>query len=457
MIEKKLDYNFCILPFIHMQIGNSGRVRLCCATPWLTDEAGKTLNVYEHSATEIWNSKAMREVRRAMIEGKQVGECSRCWQQESNGGSSRRMAENAEFRSRSGLKAKALSLLTQSIDPLEEIRIEAVREDFVVHSSPIDFELEVGNVCNLKCRMCSPQFSSKIEHDPVHSKWFDNPNADTRQEKLMPGGYPLSRLPEKKHWFKEKSFIYGELFKQPKAIQKITFKGGEPYASQEAVDILEYLSTEGDPRKIKISIVTNGTIANAKLLDVTARFKHVVIAVSMDGIGHHYEYIRYPAKWSTVEENLRRFASLDNVLLIISIAFQAYNALQIVELFRYCDRLGYRIQVNALRYPLHLAATVIPPKARQVAARRISDYVETDCKRENRANISALARGLEAVGNQIDMENLHKFMLFTNDLDQSRNQHFSEVHAELLGYIEEAGISWSDETRFAHKEFTSAT
>ena len=40
-------------------------------------------------------------------------------------------------------------------------------------------------------------------------------------------------------------------------------------------------------------------------------------------------------------------------------------------------------------------------------------------------------------------------MLFTNDLDQSRDQSFRDVHGELLGYIEDAGIRWSDERRFA--------
>jgi hypothetical protein len=50
------------------------------------------------------------------------------------------------------------------------------------------------------------------------------------------------------------------------------------------------------------------------------------------------------------------------------------------------------------------------------------------------------------------MENLNQFILFTNDLDQGRNQRFREVHAELLSYIEQAGIPWHDETRFARHD-----
>ena len=55
---------------------------------------------------------------------------------------------------------------------------------------------------------------------------------------------------------------------------------------------------------------------------------------------------------------------------------------------------------------------------------------------------------VSAFGDKIDRENLQKFMLFTNDLDQSRKQQFREVHGELLGYIEDAGFHWQNDTRF---------
>ena len=394
----------------------------------------------------------MRKVRQGMIEGKPPPECSKCWLQESQGAFSRRMGKNAQWKPLLAHSDVTAADLKKSSDPLEEIKAKAVRDDFLVQSGPVSLELEVGNVCNLKCRMCYPIFSSKIQNDPVHSKWYDTPNTDSRQEKSKANVFPFSRLPEKKHWFKEKTFIYGELIKQPKSIRSIIFKGGEPFVSQEALDILAYLSKEGDPGQLSISIVTNGTIADKALLNNTAQFRKFNLAVSLDGVGSHYEYIRYPAKWSTVEANMRTFSELSNVSLMTSITFQAYNALQIVELFRFCDRSGYHINVNALVSPSFLAASVIPPKARKVAVDRIREYVASECKEESRESISTLATELEAVGDEIDMENLSKFMLFTNDLDQSRNQHFREVHTELLGYIEEAGIPWNEETRFAARQ-----
>jgi MoaA/NifB/PqqE/SkfB family radical SAM enzyme len=56
--------------------------------------------------------------------------------------------------------------------------IEAARQsNWKLADRPIFLQLNMGNLCNLACRMCSSQYSSKIENDPVHNKW-------------MPAAYP---------------------------------------------------------------------------------------------------------------------------------------------------------------------------------------------------------------------------------------------------------------------------
>ena len=459
--EKKLCDTFCILPFKHMQIGNTGLVRLCCQASFVLDEDGEPLSVYNHSSASIWNSKFMRETRRALIEGKRVAACGMCWQQESNGAISKRMVENDKWQAhlafgdvtRLYLYAKRILNLKPFIDPFKTIKAEAARNDFFEQSSPVNLEFEVGNVCNLMCRMCSPDYSSRIESDPVHSKWHVTANpSGSHQNKSKSNEYPLSRLPEKTHWFKEREFIYGELLKQPKSIQYIIFKGGEPFVSKEALDVLAFLRTNGDSSNLTIAVVTNGTVADAPLLHTLARFKRVAIAVSLDGVGSQYEYIRYPAKWNAVEENLRGFSKLKNTSITVSITIQAYNVLNLVEIFRHCDRFGYRININILNYPAFLSISVIPPTARRVAAERIREYVKSDCRYRHRKNIGALATALESAGDEMNMKKFHEFMLFTNDLDQSRNQSFREIYPELFGYFEGDGFMWSNSGRFTRHD-----
>jgi len=458
----KTNNAFCVLPFRHMQIRNSGIVGLCCQSHPLTDESGKTFSVYEHSVDEIWNSESMRQIRQDMVEGRRFDGCERCWQREDQGGISSRMKQNTEWRGGSlwnRVWIKVLKYLGRTPNTnylekimttyLEKIMTTAVKNDFIVKNDPVDLEIEVGNLCNLKCRMCSPIYSSKIESDLVHSKWHDQVSlAGLQGSRQMKADNALeSRLPEKKHWFKERSFVYGELLRNPKSIQHISFKGGEPMISKEALGVIEYLNNKGAGKKLSYSITTNATVSNLEIFKAFSKSR-VYFAISIDGTDKLFEYIRYPAKWLLVKDNLQRYSKHRNIWLLTSITFQIYNALQIVELFRFCDQFDYRINFSTLHYPSYLAASVMPPEARRVAAKRIRDYVETDCKKQNQSNISSLANGLDAVGNEIDIVNLKKFMLFTNDLDQGRNQRFRDVNEELLGFIEKAGIPWLDETRF---------
>ena len=89
-----------------------------------------------------------------------------------------------------------------------------------------------------------------------------------------------------------------------------------------------------------------------------------------------------------------------------------------------------------------------------LAAARLRHYALTDCLARSRAEVLGLATMIDApTGTGLDgcdLERLRTFMIFTNDLDQSRGQRFADTHAELVALFAEAGLPWSDETRHAH-------
>src|SRR5262249_14643706 len=49
--------------------------------------------------------------------------------------------------------------------------LESSRRQDHAAPAPIYYQLMPGNLCNLKCRMCVPMYSSQIERDPVHRQW----------------------------------------------------------------------------------------------------------------------------------------------------------------------------------------------------------------------------------------------------------------------------------------------
>jgi glutamate-1-semialdehyde 2,1-aminomutase len=164
---------FCILPWIHLAVLPEGSSKLCCVASACIHADGAPLSLESQSLEEIWNGSYLRRVRRDMAAGRTVPDCINCYRIEKSGGISRRLLSNARWAAELG--------------PLYELLLEEARQqDQVVSQMPLYYQLMPGNLCNLKCRMCFPVFSSQIERDPVHRQWVPEllPISRTAREPL---------------------------------------------------------------------------------------------------------------------------------------------------------------------------------------------------------------------------------------------------------------------------------
>lgn len=149
---------FCALPWVHLAVFPEGSAKLCCIARSSVNDGGEPMSLETHALEDVWNSEYMRRVRRDMLAGKFVADCSACYVAEKTGHTSRRVESNARWAAELG--------------PLfDQLLEESRRTDGAVAGMPLYYQLMPGNLCNLKCRMCFPVFSTQIEKDPVHSKW----------------------------------------------------------------------------------------------------------------------------------------------------------------------------------------------------------------------------------------------------------------------------------------------
>jgi len=148
---------FCVLPWLHLALFPEGSAKLCCVSGSCVSTGGDPLSLQTDTLADIWNSSYMRGVRRDMFAGKPVAECSACYLVEKSGGVSYRKQNNARWAAELG--------------PLLDAIVESSQIENFAAPAPIFYQLMPGNLCNLKCRMCMPVFSSQIERDPVHSEW----------------------------------------------------------------------------------------------------------------------------------------------------------------------------------------------------------------------------------------------------------------------------------------------
>jgi MoaA/NifB/PqqE/SkfB family radical SAM enzyme len=150
---------FCVLAFNHLQIAPNGTVKMCCIAGEDIADGDRAMSLYSDTYEDIWNSKYMRDARRGMDMAEEISACARCYREEASVGQSRWTVQNAVWLEANGKTA-------------EEFLKDAKANEWRVDLQPEFLQLNMGNLCNLACRMCSSQYSSRIESDPVNNKWM---------------------------------------------------------------------------------------------------------------------------------------------------------------------------------------------------------------------------------------------------------------------------------------------
>ena len=285
-MDKYIDSNICPLPWNHLEVDVNGGASPCC----LYKGSIPGVKVYEQSLKSIQQNKYMEILRKQFRNGERPKGCSNCWQEEDAGKTSKRM--NSIYKMRSSLT------------------------DWTPNSEPtlkfIDFKL--GNVCNLKCRICGSWSSSKWAQEELD--YGENPVA---RKNLQEGGWP-KRNPQ----------FFEELQEDLKYVEYFEFTGGEPFMIKNHFKILEYCVEKGYAKNQDIHYNTNGTqLPGPEIFDLWKHFKRVEIAFSIDDVGEPFEYQRYGAKWKEVNYNLNQF----KIYQTNNMEFQICSTINIFNIF----------------------------------------------------------------------------------------------------------------------------
>ena len=285
-MDKYIKSNICPLPWTHLEIDVNGGASPCC----LYKGSIPDVKVYETSLKTIQKTEYMEKLRQQFRDGERPVGCSNCWAEESAGKTSKRM--NSIYKIK-----KSLENWTPNSEPILKF---------------IDFKL--GNVCNLKCRICGSWSSSKWAQEELD--YGENPVA---RKNLKEGGWP-KRNPKFFEDVKE-DLADAEFFE---------FTGGEPFMIQNHFKILEHCVEKGYAKNQDIHYNTNGThLPSREIFDLWKHFKHVEIAFSIDDVGEPFEYQRHPANWKEVNYNLNQF----KIYQTANMEFQICSTINIFNIF----------------------------------------------------------------------------------------------------------------------------
>lgn len=390
-MKDKLPQNFCILPWTAMEVQPNGTVKPCCMyKDTLKDQNGQEYLIHQNSIDDIMNSDELNEIKQRFLSGTQPRGCHRCWMEEFSGKESKRVRDNQKYQ--------------------HLIRDEIIFGD----TKPRYLDLKLGNICNLKCRICSPQYSSRWI---TEQKRYDKIDGIVKE-------YERLDWPEKsqKFWETVESLIPD--------LEHLDFTGGEPFMIQEHFQLLEKIVEQGYANKISLHYNTNGTqLPLNALKNIWPKFKYVDIHFSIDGVGKHFEYQRHPAKWNEVLANMSAFKEhlSKNLDLRICHTVDVFNVYYLPEFLDWAKEFGLGVYLNNLHEPKHYNISTLPYYLKVKIKEKLANYKQTNL--ENITNFM-----MNSDQNQLHFEMLK---VQISRIDIVRNESFEKTFPELHRLIYE--------------------
>lgn len=438
---KKYSKTFCVYPWMHQMTTPTGKVNFCCVsekTHVIADD-GQPVNLGRDSFAKAWNSRYMRQIRKKMVDGEPVSGCETCYQQEKIGKKSYRESHNEEWEEKLGKE-------------YIENRVEfSIKNNFELDKPPVYLDLRLGNLCNLKCRMCNPYNSVMIEKEwreldiegnGAYSQFWKKHN--------MVNGSTDSMAP----WYESDNF-WDDVKKYIPHLKKVYMTGGEPTLIESNYKFLNTCRDMGVSSQIELFFNINFTTMKDRFIEQLKDFKWTSINASLDGYAKVNEYIRGNSKWEVITRNIEKLLqnSSANVGLGFSPVIQIYNILEITDLLDYIEELSFKYKKDILIdflycfSPDFLDVTALPKSIKLEAREKILEWKERSKTILNNTEKSFfLKNSIESLVNNIDQninsenpDKIKDFLFYTKTLDKKRNQSFSETFPQLQKMLYDAG------------------
>jgi MoaA/NifB/PqqE/SkfB family radical SAM enzyme len=383
-----------------------GTTRPCCmAHDEITDEFGRKYDLNETNLETAYRSQYMQNLRQQFRRGEKPKTCSRCWDEEAAGRDSKRIHSQVRLK--------------HLYDKVDWDNNTPDQLWFV--------DLKLGNICNLKCRICGSWSSSS---------WA------TEELAYMPKDFD-----KKKHiaytwlkagaWPRKTETFWDNLKELLPNIKYFEFTGGEPWMIQEHFDLLKYAAAMGYSKNIDIHYNTNATQELSENTQIWNQFGRVDIAFSIDNVGDRFEYERYGADWvlaNKIIDDVHFAKRIDtpNITTQLCFTINIQNVYYLDELLDWADTKGFGdIYFNMMHSPDHMSIQQMTPAAQDLVLNKLKTtfWKKSHYQREINNVINFIELGSGSDGKE--------FLFKMQRTDAHRKQNFLDTHPEIaraMGY-----------------------
>lgn len=351
------------------QVDAQGKISPCCKFKGNFSDASEYASVFD-----IMTDARLQHLRERHALGEWTKSCVRCQQDESTSKQSRRqMYDN-------------------------------------IGLTPTDFfiDISLGNFCNLKCRMCSPENSTQW-HSDYRALQEENLVSAVEYKNYLMDSDTIAMIAD------HIDRVYGRIV--------IEIKGGEPLLMPNSREFFDRISNTKHVEQIEIWIASNGTKIPEWFEDCISKFKKVELSISVDGTDNVYSYIRggkHP--YEDVLQNALVLSRIKNVDLRFNIVVQNLNIRNVSVLYEDLFNLvkdHNKITLIILRFPEYYQCNIYPDDKKL----EILNEWENSLISKN-SSFNGM-RTLFVVENNTNVWNTFKQV--TKILDSRRNQNILEI------------------------------
>ena len=345
----KPDQNiFCNTPWYELHVYWDGSLGICCQEDHkLYAESDQRYNIATMSIQDWFNSDPVRRFRTGILGDQSLSECRRCYIEEEHGGNSRRLKSNQK----SVIFTRTAFEHSFQQSPGHQHFAHSDQHQGATRTVPIDMHIDLGNFCNLACKMCNPRASSTIASQQV--RW----GMESSHQYL---GTDWTRNQTVWNNFKQ------QLVALP-GLNNVHFMGGETLLTDRFEDLVDTMIEHGR-FDLCFSFVTNGTVFRPGLLDKLKLFRRVGIEVSIETIDAHNAYQRQGTDTALVLENIDQYLTHCNGTSITVALRPAPSALTIgyyTQVLQYALDKNLIVKSNLCYDPRFLSAEILPESVKQ--------------------------------------------------------------------------------------------
>jgi MoaA/NifB/PqqE/SkfB family radical SAM enzyme len=422
--------SFCPEPWSQIEISMAGDYSICCLANYdkdfgmARDDNDQVMNVMTHSFREALNSKTHKDHRLQLARNEKPTRCRNCYDAED---STRGLTEWGISKSVGRSKRqRVISITAKTISNYVKVdnADQYTSEDGTSIAPLVNLHLRFGNLCNMKCVMCSPQHSNLWYEDWLAMDYYDGePIFKLGRYKtyyILPdenrhGKLSLSNMEpwwETDIWWQR----FDEIIPQ---LRYIYFTGGEPFLVPALEICLDKMIAAGVANRITLRFDTNLSVIHTRILEKLKKFHDIIMCVSIDETEERYELIRNPGKYDRFVNNVKILKEYKIPIDYISSCIGIATIYAMMRVSAVAKELGVASEFRFLEGPKWLDLRYLPRSAKEEIISNYQKHPSTDPRdlKWFKAMVNLLNKYIDA---QPDYEKLNEFVRCMDILDKQR-------------------------------------